>query len=428
MTPDANQTIIEKLCVQYNPLPWQLLCDMGDFNLGIRDQPLNPTQLYFASVFCHHFDQINVSENKVFELNSPSNSKQLVIFTIFLLIEKKLFKVLLLFLQNIYSLTENCLDNYLDNYIDGIFKIQYFLVFATGQSLNLTEVGTFFQTTVKKPKMERNINLPTADINRDEKNLIFKNEYFTISKSDEPQPQFIEEEVDETVRIKIYFATSTSNSEEKFDENKVLFYFADIQNNIADVFLKWCKDSQKIKSVINLYLGLFYIPKRYLTERFLNLAQALEAFHRIVYGGRYIDKIQYKNGIYTSLLNTIDEQSNQHNLSSEFKESLKQRLLYLYEFSLRKRLKELIKTHQTCFPEEFLTNKQLQKNFINAVVLDRNKLTHLNENTEIESIIEYRELYKLSNYMEALLRCCFMKFLAIDEEVIKRSIERVLRD
>ena len=99
----------------------------------------------------------------------------------------------------------------------------------------------------------------------------------------------------------------------------------------------------------------------------------------------------------------------------------------IYEFSLRKRLKKLINTHQTCFPNEFLTTKELRNNFINAVVLIRNELTHLNENTEIESIIEYRELYRLSNYMEALLRCCLMKFLAIDEEVIKKSIEETLR-
>ena len=300
---------------------------MGDFNLGIRDQPLNPNKFYFASVFDGHIDQINVCENKVFELNSPSNSQQVVICIISLLIEEKLFKFLLLLLQNIHSLTENCLENY----IESIFKIQDFLVFATGQSTNLTEVGTFFRTTVKKLKMERNFTHLIPDINRDEKNLIFKHEYldFSISKCDEPLPKLIEEEVEDIVPIKIYFATSISNYQENFDKNKVLFYFADIQNNIADVFLKWSKDSQKIKSIINLYLGLFYIPKRYLTERFLNLAQAIEAFHRIVYGGRYIEKKEYKNGIYRSLLSTIEKESNLYNLSSEFKDSLKQRLSYL---------------------------------------------------------------------------------------------------
>ncbi|MHC5822711.1 MAG: HEPN domain-containing protein [Nostoc sp.] len=98
-----------------------------------------------------------------------------------------------------------------------------------------------------------------------------------------------------------------------------------------------------------LYLGLFYLPKRYLTERFLSLAQAIEAFHRILYGGRYINEQEYKNGIYQSLLRAIESDSNVYNLTSEFKDSLKQRLSYLYKFSLRKRLKELIGLNKTCF-------------------------------------------------------------------------------
>ncbi|MBN3945220.1 MAG: hypothetical protein HWQ38_01500 [Nostoc sp. NMS7] len=189
---------------------------------------------------------------------------------------------------------------------------------------------------------------------------------------------------------------------------------------------QWYGNSKKLKPVIYLYLGLFYLPKRYLTERFLSLAQAIEAFHRILYGGRYINEQEYKNGIYQSFLRAIESDSNVYNLTSEFKDSLKQRLSYLYEFSLRKRLKELIGLNKTCFSTGFLTKKELRDNFIATVVNIRNKLTHLNENTDIQSIIEYPELYRLYNHLEALLRCCIMKFLGVSEEVIKRRIEQIL--
>ncbi|MBN3896803.1 MAG: hypothetical protein HWQ41_16500 [Nostoc sp. NOS(2021)] len=387
MTSDFSKTRIEELRVQYNPLPRKSLCDVGDFNLGIKDRPINPTGLYFASIFSQHIGEVNILEDKLFELNSPE-------------------------------------PNDLDSYIKGIFKVQDFLVFATGQSTNLTEVGTLFKTKVKKPKIEGDIESLIKKMPHSDENVIFQNEYFSISNQSDVK--VIEDETEEIVPIKIYFRISISDSKENFDEDKVLFYFADVEDILDIVFLKWYSDSKKIEPVINLYLGLFYLPKRYLTERFLTLAQAIEAFHRILFGGRYIDKQEYENGIYQSLLQVIESDSNLYNLSSEFKDSLKLRLSYLYEFSLRKRLKELIRLNQSCFPTGFITKKELRDNFIGSVVLIRNKLTHLDENTDIQSIIEYRQLYRLSNHLEALLRCCIMRFLGVNEEVIKRRVEQIL--
>jgi hypothetical protein len=387
MTPNLSKTRIEELRVQYIPLPVKSLCNVEDFDLGIKDRPLNPTSLYFASVFGQHIGEVNVLEDKLFELNSPEQKE-------------------------------------LDKYIEIIFRIQDFLVFATGQSTNLTEVGTVFKTKVKKQQIKDDIEELIKKIPRNDENIIFKNEYFSISHQSDAV--LIEEETEENIPIKIYFRISRLDSVDEFDSSKVLFYFADIEPFFSNIFLKWYRDSKKLEPVINLYLGLFYLPKRYLSEKFIILAQATEAFHRILYGGRYVEKEEYENGIYQSLIRAIDSDSNIYSLSSEFKDSLKQRLSYLYEFSLRKRLKELIRFNQSCFPTGFLDNKEQRNNFIGTVVFIRNKLTHLDENTDIESIIEYRELYRLSNHLEALLRGCIMKFLGVNEEVIKRRIGQVL--
>ena len=387
MTSNPSKTRIEELRVEYTPLPLKSLCNVEDFDLGIKDRSLDPTSLYFASVFGQHIGEINVLEDKLFELNSPEQKE-------------------------------------LDKYIESIFRIQDFLVFATGQSTNLTEVGTVFKTKVKKPQIKSNIEELIKTTPRNDEEIIFKNEYFSISN--QPDAVVIEEETEENIPIKIYFRISKLESMEEFDSSKVLFYFADIELSFSDIFLKWYRDSNKLEPVINLYLGLFYIPKRYLSEKFISLAQATEAFHRILYGGRYLEKEEYENGIYQSLIRVIDSDSKIHGLNSEFKDSLKQKLSYLYEFSLRKRLKELIQFNKSCFPTGFLDNKNQQNKFIGDVVLIRNTLTHLDENTDIQSIIGYSELYRLSNHLEVLLRGCIMKFLGVNEEVIKRMIGQVL--
>ena len=391
MTSDISKKRIEELCVKYNPLPRKSLCDVDNFNLGIKDRPLNGmTNFYFQQIFCQHIGEAHILEDKLFELNYHE-------------------------------------QNTLESYIECINKVQDFLVFATGQSTNLTEVGTLFKTKIKKPRIEGDTESLIERISYIDKNEIFKNEYFSISNQSDVK--VIEEEIEEIFPITIYFRISMSDSKDNFDEDKVLFYFTDVEDVLNIVLKKWYSDAKKIRPVIDLYLGLFYLPKRYLTERFLSLVQAIEAFHRILHGGKYMNKQEYENGIYQNLLRTINESdSNEYNLTSEFKESLKQRLSFLYEFSLRKRLKEIIRSNKTCFPTGFLSEKEkeLYSEFITYVVDIRNKLTHLDENTDIQSIIGYSELLALSNNLEALLRCCIMKFLGVSEEVIKRRIEQIL--
>ncbi|MEL7077253.1 MAG: HEPN domain-containing protein [Cyanobacteria bacterium J06648_1] len=392
MIPDSNKKRIEALNVSYRPLEKTKLCSIDDFELYLRDIELNPTPLHFASVFRDHISNIEVSENKRFELTANTHK----------IIEEFL----------------NTLDN-----------IQSFLVFSMGQSVQITTLETKIKEKKTRPKSKDSrkelMDFMNSTKNNDDK-IIFQNSYLRVSQN--PNAEKVElEEYEETIPVQIYFQTSNSDLSDKFNHNKVLIWYPDIEQNFDKVFSHWNSNRKKIKSVINLYLGLYYIPKRYLSERFLNIAQAIEAFHRIIYGGRYIDKQEYHDGIYQELLEAINSNANKHNLSSEFKESLKQRLSYLYEFSLRKRLKELVRTHKDCFPTYYLQIKQLQNNFIGTVVTVRNKLTHLDENFTVSSLIDYRELDRLRDLLEALLRICLMNLLEIDKEVIKHSIDYTLK-
>ena len=79
------------------------------------------------------------------------------------------------------------------------------------------------------------------------------------------------------------------------------------------------------------------------------------------------------------------------------------------------------------FPTYFLPTKKIQNDFISAVVTVRNKLTHLDDNFSVSSLIDYRELNRLCDFVKALLRICLMNLLEIDKKVIKSSIERFLK-
>ena len=291
MIPDLNKKRFEALNVTYRPLEKTKLCQVGDFELYLKDTDLNPTPLYFASVFKDHISNIEVSENKRFELTANTGKT-------------------------------------IEEFLNALDDIQSFLVFSMGQSVQITTLGTKIKEKKTRPKFEDStqelMDFMNSTKNNDDE-VIFENGYLRVSQN--PNAKKIElEEYEETISIQIYFQTSNSNLSEKFNHNKVLIWYFAIEQNFNKVFSHWNNNRKRIKSVINLYLGLYYIPRRHLSERFLNIAQAIEAFHRIIYGGRYIDKQEYHDGIYQELIKATNSNANKHNLSSEFKESLKQRL------------------------------------------------------------------------------------------------------
>ena len=171
---------------------------------------------------------------------------------------------------------------------------------------------------------------------------------------------------------------------------------------------------------------MFYLPEIYSVDKFLNLAQASEALHRMLYGGRYMEPKDYTDTVCASLLEAIDSSTKEFDLSEEFSSSLKNRLSYLYEFSLRKRLKELIRENKECLPEGFLNSRKLRENFVEAVVYIRNALTHLDQNTDIEAIISPQELNRLSKHLETLFRACLMNAFNVSPEAIKQMLHRAL--
>lgn len=83
-----------------------------------------------------------------------------------------------------------------------------------------------------------------------------------------------------TTEVNLYTLTNSQNINEKFNGRNVLFYYSNIDNNF--IINKWDEvtSSDKFKYIIEIYVYLFYIPTHHYRTLFLNLAQAIEAFHR----------------------------------------------------------------------------------------------------------------------------------------------------
>ena len=188
----------------------------------------------------------------------------------------------------------------------------------------------------------------------------------------------------------------------------MLFTFKDISGRFESFLRKWFEIVDLLEPIYNLYFGTLYNPRMYLEHRFLSLIQAIESFHQHIYEGEYLSDENYKK-VYDALVNAIPS-----GVKTDFKESLENKLKYGNEFSLRKRLKEILDKYQEIL-NVFIENKNT---FIEKVVDTRNYQTHHDEDLK-ERSTSGKELYRLTQKLKILLEICLLTELGFSSEEIK---------
>ena len=213
--------------------------------------------------------------------------------------------------------------------------------------------------------------------------------------------------------IKIYYRVPNySESINEILSFRMDFTYKDISKNFKDILSKWFQSRSLLDPVYDLYFKTIYNSSLMTREqRFLNLTQGIEAYHRRRYEGKYISDEQYKKEVYGELIDAIPGK-----LKSDFKESLKTKMVYLNEYSLRKRLKEII---SKCNEFSGISVLPHPEEFVEDVANTRNFLTHYDKNLE-KKAKNGIEMISLSNEMELLLKICFLHEIGISKKLIKK--------
>jgi len=204
-------------------------------------------------------------------------------------------------------------------------------------------------------------------------------------------------------------------------EFEMLLPFQDLrQTNTAETLFKnWFQKEQVLRPVYDLLLNTVYSPGQYVQSTFLSLAQALESFHRRVYGGNYLSTEDYssiKNALIASIPSGIDEK-----LSGK----LKSMLQYGNELSLKSRLDYLLEGIRRDHLDN-LAGTDDPRRFIRSLVDIRNYLTHYGEHkpTILESTVD---MYNLNRRITALLLLLVFKYLGLPEDFVYVPVVARLR-
>lgn len=194
----------------------------------------------------------------------------------------------------------------------------------------------------------------------------------------------------------------------------MLFTFKDIQDKFKTFLQNWFAKLDELEPTYSLYFSTLYDPSMLQEHRFLNLIHCIESLHRIIYGGKYLSDKDYMGTVYKALFSAIPE-----NVEADFKKSLKTKLTYGNEFSLRKRLRKICDSHDQLL-NKFIEN---QNTFIEKVLDTRNYLVHHDKELK-ERAANGVALYHLSNKLKRLVEICLLTQLGFSSVEIQTAFSR----
>lgn len=192
--------------------------------------------------------------------------------------------------------------------------------------------------------------------------------------------------------------------------HSMLFSLNEIEKEFEKILKNWFEKSSLLEPVFNQYFSDLHAPDPYMQGRFLNLVQALEAYHRRALSTTDLPADEHEERV-ASILDSVP---------GEHQDWLSGQLYYSNELSLRRRLKELIDRYS------FVLNDFIDKGrFSHDTVSTRNYLIHYDESIKDQAASGI-EILALIKKLKTLLEISFLHELGFDEstiiELMRKSI------
>lgn len=199
----------------------------------------------------------------------------------------------------------------------------------------------------------------------------------------------------------------------KIHSMHMLFNYTVIAEKFEKYYQTWITNKEILQPIYNLYFGVIYNKNMYLDQKFLELIQAVESFHRRTSTQTDLPEKDHKTRIEKILSSA----------PSEHKNWLEKRLLYSNELTLRKRLNTLIEQ----FPQVIDDYSLNKYEFVNLVVNTRNYLTHFDKSLESKAADNTKK-HELCQRLMLLVEACLLSKLGFETEKITFLIETSKRN
>jgi hypothetical protein len=197
------------------------------------------------------------------------------------------------------------------------------------------------------------------------------------------------------------------------------FSLADIQPKAGHYFARFVEKRNRLSPVCDFYFSTMYNKQMYLHQRFLAVAHAVEAYHRAFIGGKYQADSKYEQGVEKILWQAIPG-----DIEPDFRASLKNKLKYLHEYSLRKRIQDICGMFGNLLTPFFGD----ASDFAGEVAELRNSLTHPTPTAEEAPVLKkHQVLFVKAEQLSLLLELCFLREMEFSDEAISKIASRSKR-
>jgi hypothetical protein len=195
--------------------------------------------------------------------------------------------------------------------------------------------------------------------------------------------------------------------------NEMLFGLVDLPEGFGPAVEKWLERAEVLDTVNQLYLSTIYNPPSYLDQRFLNLVQALEVYHRRAMPSSESPEDEHKRRM-KEILESVPE---------HYRGWLVRKLKHSNEPALADRLREIFRKYIEIVKPVVGKKKKARADFIEKVVGTRNYLTHFDENKAAKAA-RGKELVRITDKLKLLIEICLLGEIGFEEEMIRDLIER----
>lgn len=232
--------------------------------------------------------------------------------------------------------------------------------------------------------------------------------FLTLAYFSEPQIQEIKfKQADKTLECK-FAGQKDDEFNEKSHRRNFLFTYKTIQTDFINIFKKWNEINVEDEPVINVLQECFGNRNIISENKFLNVMQGIETFHRRRRQNEKEPKLTHKNKVSKIILSC----------PSEYKDWLKSKLHFSNEPTLNDRLVQLFNELNT-----ELKNHLFFK--VDKIILDskntRNYFTHYDKSLE-KKALKGSELYYLTERLKIFLLIILLTETAIDNDKVNKII------
>jgi hypothetical protein len=216
--------------------------------------------------------------------------------------------------------------------------------------------------------------------------------------------------------VEVLFAQPRRQVIERIHPDQMLVTLPPIEQKFESTVDSWFKNRERLATVHALFFATVYNTNLYSESTFLFLTQALESYHRGLGEDKYVSQEEYEK-YETALIESLPD-----GMPAHLRDSLRGRIHYGNEYSLRKRLGLILRNLGKASVAAIAKD---QTQFIDKIVNTRNYLTHHDAESKTKSV-SGTELYELNIKLRSLLTALLLFEIGIEESLVIKAIDKIL--